>query len=131
MGGGQAGPAHEPCHGRSVPCAERNRPETRRDDGVGEFDDRPRAIGHRPLTVLKLEDIKAGALVEGLLPGRPVTVIATIWHGDDDQTPGWNGQGSHLILEINARSGGYDTRIQRTVKENVTQLGFDAHEFED
>ena len=34
--------------------------------------------------MLKLEDIRAGALVEGLLPGRPVTVIATIWHGDHD-----------------------------------------------
>ena len=34
--------------------------------------------------MLKLEDIRAGALVEGLLPGRSVTVIATIWHGDHD-----------------------------------------------
>ncbi len=34
--------------------------------------------------MLKLEDIQVGALVEGLLPGRPVCVIATIWHGDRD-----------------------------------------------
>ena len=34
--------------------------------------------------MLKLEDIQAGTLVEGLLPGRPVTVIATIWHGDQN-----------------------------------------------
>lgn len=34
--------------------------------------------------MLKLEDIQAGAVVEGLLPGRPVTVIATIWHGEQD-----------------------------------------------
>ena len=34
--------------------------------------------------MLKLEDIQAGDLVEGLVPGRPVTVIATIWHGDHD-----------------------------------------------
>ena len=34
-------------------------------------------------------------------------------------------------MEINARSDGYDTRTQRIVKENATQLGFEAHEFED
>ncbi len=34
-------------------------------------------------------------------------------------------------MEVNARSDGYDTRIQRIVKENATQLGFKSHEFED
>ena len=34
--------------------------------------------------MLKLEDIKTGALLEGLVPGRAVTVMATIWHGDHD-----------------------------------------------
>ena len=33
---------------------------------------------------MKLEDIQTGALVEGLVPGRAVTVMATIWHGDHD-----------------------------------------------
>ena len=33
-------------------------------------------------------------------------------------------------MEINARSGGYDTHTQRVVKENATQLGFDFHEFD-
>ena len=41
------------------------------------------------------------------------------------------GQEITLTLEINARSQGYDTRTQRIVKENATQLGFDSHEFED
>ena len=36
-----------------------------------------------------------------------------------------------ITVEINARSEGYDTRTQRIVKENATQLGFDSHEFED
>ena len=35
-----------------------------------------------------------------------------------------------LTLEINAKSDGYDTRTQRIVKENATQLGFEFHEFE-
>ena len=35
-----------------------------------------------------------------------------------------------LTVEINARSDGYDTRTQRIVKENATQLAFDSHEFE-
>ena len=34
--------------------------------------------------MLKLEDIKTGALLEGLVPGRAVAVMATIWHGDHD-----------------------------------------------
>ena len=34
--------------------------------------------------MLRLEDIQTGALVEGLLPGRAVTVMASIWHGDHD-----------------------------------------------
>ena len=34
--------------------------------------------------MLKLEDIQTGALVEGLVPGRAVTVMASIWHGDHD-----------------------------------------------
>ena len=33
-------------------------------------------------------------------------------------------------MEIDARCGGYETRIQRIVKENATQLGFEFHEFE-
>ena len=35
-----------------------------------------------------------------------------------------------LTLEINATSDGFDTRTERIVKENVTQLGFESHEFE-
>ena len=49
--------------------------------------------------MLKLEEIQAGALVEGLAPGRLVTVIATTWHGDHyvevfSRTPtrGWTGR---------------------------------------
>ena len=34
--------------------------------------------------MLKLEDVRSGALVDGLVPGRPVTVIAAIWHGGHD-----------------------------------------------
>ena len=34
--------------------------------------------------MLKLEDICAGAMVDGLIPGRAVTLMATIWHGDHD-----------------------------------------------
>ena len=34
--------------------------------------------------MLKLEEVQPGVLVDGLIAGRPVTVIATIWHGDDD-----------------------------------------------
>ena len=32
--------------------------------------------------MLKLEEVQPGVLVDRLIPGRPVTVIATIWHGD-------------------------------------------------
>ena len=35
-----------------------------------------------------------------------------------------------LTLEINATADGFDTRTERIVKENVTQLGFESHEFE-
>ena len=41
------------------------------------------------------------------------------------------GQEVTITVEINARSDGYDTRTQRVVKENATQLGFESHEFED
>lgn len=34
--------------------------------------------------MLKLEDITAGALVDGLAPGRAVAVAAVTRHGDDD-----------------------------------------------
>lgn len=34
--------------------------------------------------MLRLEDIRSGALVGGLIRGRAVTVMATIWHGDHD-----------------------------------------------
>ena len=34
--------------------------------------------------MLKLEDIQTGALVEGLVPGRAVSVIAVTWHGHHD-----------------------------------------------
>ena len=34
--------------------------------------------------MLELEHIRSGALVDGLIPGRAVTVMATTWHGDHD-----------------------------------------------
>ena len=43
---------------------------------------------------------------------------------------GGTGNEVTLTLEIDARSGGYDTRTPRVVKENATQLGFESHEFE-
>lgn len=43
---------------------------------------------------------------------------------------GGTGNEVTLTVEIDARSGGYDTRTQRIVKENATQLGFEFHEFE-
>ena len=50
----------------------------------------------------------------------------------DEVTKHLDAQGNEVTLtvEINARSGGYDTRTQRVVKENATQLGFEFHEFE-
>ena len=36
-----------------------------------------------------------------------------------------------ITVEINAESAGFDDRTRRTVSENATQLGFDAHEFEE
>ena len=56
--------------------------------------------------MLKLEDIQAGGLLEGLVPGRPVTSPSRL------------------------PSSRYDTSTQRIVKENATQLGFYSHEFE-
>ena len=35
-----------------------------------------------------------------------------------------------VTVEINVRSDGYDTRTQRIVNENASQLGFESHEFE-
>ena len=152
--------------------------------------------------MLELENIRKGVLIDGLIPGRTVTVMATTWYGDDDvevvyeddrkrvdrtlvspgDTEGGWGQGDRpgpgpggprtqaprptkfygvveldpvrairdlgavmeevakhlkaggkdltLTLEINATSDGFDTRTQRIVKENVTQLSFESHEFE-
>ena len=50
----------------------------------------------------------------------------------DEVTKHLAGTGNNVTItvEINARSGGYDTRTQRIVKENATQLGFEFHEFE-
>ena len=43
-----------------------------------------------------------------------------------------NADGSKVTItvEINAESEAFDDRTRRTVSENATQLGFDAHEFE-
>jgi hypothetical protein len=35
-----------------------------------------------------------------------------------------------ITVEVEAISDGYDDRVRRTVSENASQLGFDAHEFE-
>lgn len=44
-----------------------------------------------------------------------------------------NADGSKVTItvEVNAESEGFDDRTRRTVSENATQLGFDAHEFEE
>lgn len=50
----------------------------------------------------------------------------------DDVTRHMGGTGNEVTAteEIEAHSGGYDSRTQRIVKENATQLGFEFHEFE-
>ena len=81
-------------------------------------------------------------------PGRPPAPKPTRFYGRmeldlvramrdlggiiDEVTKHLSGTGNEVTLtvEINARSGGYDTRTQRIVKENATQLGFESHEFE-
>lgn len=35
-----------------------------------------------------------------------------------------------ITVEVEAESDGFDDRVRRTVSENASQLGFDAHEFE-
>ena len=68
--------------------------------------------------------------------GRPTTTSAR-FYGRMELDPvramrDLGGMGSEvtLTMEIGARSGGYDTRTQRIVKENATQLGFESHESE-
>ena len=58
----------------------------------------------------------------------PPTIRGAIGRGH--QTPPATGKELTLTLEINATSDGFDTRNERIVKENVTQLGFESHEFE-
>ena len=62
-------------------------------------------------------------------PVRAIRDLGTIL---EEVTKHLDGTGKEVTLtvEINARSDGYDTRTQRIVKENATQLGFDSHEFE-
>jgi hypothetical protein len=35
-----------------------------------------------------------------------------------------------ITVEIESESEGFDDRVRRTVSENASHLGFDAHEFE-
>ena len=62
----------------------------------------------------------------------PVRAMRDLGGIIDEVTKHLGGSGNEVTLtvEINARSGGYDTRTQRIVKENATQLGFEFHEFE-
>ena len=62
----------------------------------------------------------------------PVRAMRDLGGIIDEVTKHLTGTGNDVTLtvEINARSGGYDTRTQRVVKENATQLGFDFHEFD-
>ncbi|MCY4370194.1 MAG: DUF499 domain-containing protein [bacterium] len=62
----------------------------------------------------------------------PVRAMRDLGGIIDEVTKHLGGTGNEVTLtvEIDARSGGYDTRTQRIVKENATQLGFEFHEFE-
>ena len=60
--------------------------------------------------MLKLEDIETGALVEGLVPGRAVTVMATIWHGDHDVE----------VIYRDAQTGIESSLLSRTDEERLT-----------
>ena len=62
----------------------------------------------------------------------PVRAIRDLGNVIDEVTKHLAGTGNEVTItvEINARSDGYDTRTQRVVKENATQLGFEFHEFE-
>ena len=62
----------------------------------------------------------------------PVRAMRDLGGIIDEVTKHLGGTGNEVTLtvEINARSGGYDTRTQRVVKENATQLGFEFHEFD-
>ncbi len=63
----------------------------------------------------------------------PVRAIRDLGAVLEEITKHLDGSGKKVTLtvEINASSDGYDTRTQRIVKENATQLGFESHEFED
>ena len=62
----------------------------------------------------------------------PVRAMRDLGGIIDEVTKHLGGTGNEVTLtvEIDARSGGYDTRTQRIVKENATQLGFEFNEFE-
>ena len=68
----------------------------------------------------------------GRMQLHPVRAMRDLGSIIDEVTKHLTGTGNEVTLtvEINARSGGYDTRTQRVVKENATQLGFDFHEFD-
>ncbi len=62
----------------------------------------------------------------------PVRAMRDLGGVIDEVTKHLHGTGNEVTLtvEVNAHSDGYDTRTQRIVKENATQLGFEFHEFE-
>ena len=79
---------------------------------------------------MKLEDLTPNAVVRGLLPDGPATVVSVQWHGSD-ALAGLVGAEVRVTLEIEAEiPSGAPEQVVRTVTENSTTLKFISHGFE-
>jgi hypothetical protein len=61
---------------------------------------------------------------------RAIRQLEDILQNVVEHLSGVEGGNVELTLEVNAKSSGYDDRIQRVVNENAGQLGAAGHEFE-
>ena len=77
--------------------------------------------------MVKLEDIEAGALVEGLVPGRAVTVMASIWHGDHDLEVIYQDPEKRLDRSLLSRAD--EGRLALAASEDSWPLDGDGRQF--
>jgi superfamily II DNA or RNA helicase len=70
----------------------------------------------------RLEDLTPGARMAGVVPGAPVTVVATAWHGGDAVTLTYRGADGRVAEELLDRST--EARLSRL--QNQHRWSFDA-----
>lgn len=114
---------------------EPNRARRQFDEDLGETEEEPGGEGSTDGESVGEVDVSGGLPTriyarKSLDPVRGIRDFGDLVNEVVSHLGSVEGSEVSITVEIGAQSDGFDDRVRRVVSENATQLGFEAHEFE-